>query len=56
MGNSIKVYITKIESNTKGALVLLSNTHSGFIKRLFELDILEINEGLVLFQCVIRES
>lgn len=38
MGSNIKVYISKVESTTKGPLILLSRTHYGFVKRLFELE------------------
>ena len=56
MGSSIKVYITKVENNSKGPLILLSRSHYGFVKRLFELEIPEINEGLILVQSVAREA
>ena len=56
MGSNIKVYITKVESNSKGPLILLSRNHYGFVKRLFELEIPEINEGLVLVYSVAREA
>lgn len=56
MGSSIKVYISKVENNTKGPLVLLSRTHYGFVKRLFELEIPEINEGIILIHGVAREA
>ncbi len=56
MGSNIKVYVTKVEASTKGPLILLSRTHYGFIKRLFELQIPEINEGKVLIHTVAREA
>ena len=56
MGSNIKVYITKVENNSKGPLILLSRSHYGFVKRLFELENPEINEGLVLVQSVAREA
>ena len=56
MGSTIKVYITKVDSNSKGLLILLSRTHHNFIKRLFELEIPEINEGIVLVYGVAREA
>ena len=55
MGSNIKVYISKVENNPKGPVILLSRTHYGFVKRLFELEIPEINEGLVLVYSVARE-
>ena len=56
MGSNIKVYISKVESTTKGPLILLSRTHYGFVKRLFELEIPEINEGIILVYSVAREA
>ena len=56
MGSSIKVYITKVENNSKGPLILLSRKHYGFVKRLFELEIPEINEGIILVYSVARDA
>ncbi len=56
MGSSIKVYITKVDSNTKGPVILLSRKHYGFVKRLFELEIPEINDGIILVYSVAREA
>jgi len=56
MGSNIRVYVTKIENNTKGPLILLSRKHYGFVKRLFELEIPEFQDGtLVMYSCV-REA
>ena len=55
MGSNIKVYINKVDINNKGALILLTRKHYGFVKRLFELEIPEINEGIVLIYSVARE-
>ena len=55
MGTSIKVYITKIESTTKGPLILLSRKHYGFVKRLFESEIPELADGTIELYSVIRE-
>lgn len=56
MGSNIKVYISKVDINSKGALILLSRKHYGFIKRLFELEIPEINDGTVLIYSVARDA
>ena len=56
MGSSIKVYITKVENDSKGPLILLSRKHFGFVKRLFELEIPEINEGIILVYSVARDA
>ncbi len=56
MGSSIKVYITKAQNDSKGPLILLSRNHFGFVKRLFELEIPEINEGIILVYSVARDA
>lgn len=56
MGSTIKVYISKVETSGKGSLILLSRSHYGFVKRLFELEIPEINEGIILVYSVAREA
>lgn len=56
MGTNIKVYITKVENNSKGPIILLSRNHYGFVKRLFELEIPEINEGIILIYSVARDA
>ncbi|MEG1900548.1 MAG: transcription termination factor NusA [Bacilli bacterium] len=56
MGSSIKVYVSKVEASPKGMLILLSRNHYGFIKRLFELEIPEINDGSIMVYSVAREA
>ncbi len=56
MGSNIKVYITKIESNTKGPVILLSRKNYGFVKRLFEHEIPELANGTIILQQVVREA
>ena len=56
MGSNLKVYITKVESGSKGPVILLSRKHYGFVKRLFELEIPEINEGIIFVYSVAREA
>lgn len=56
MSNSLKVYITKVENTPKGPKVLLSRTHFGFVKRLFELEIPELHDGLITLVGVAREA
>jgi N utilization substance protein A len=55
MSSNIKVYVSKIEKNTKGPLILLSRKHHGFVKRLLELEIPELNDGSVILYRVARE-
>ncbi len=55
MGSQIKVYVSKVDNNGKSLLVLLSRAHYGFVKRLFELEIPEINDGTVMIYSVARD-
>jgi len=56
MGDSIKVYITKIESTPKGPLILVSRKNYGFVKRLFEHEIPEFSDGTLELRGVAREA
>lgn len=56
MGTSIKVYITKVESATKGPLILLSRKHYGFVRRLFETEIPELVDGTIQLYACVREA
>lgn len=56
MGSQIKVYVTKVDNNGKSLLVLLSRSHYGFVKRLFELEIPELSDGSVLLYSVARDA
>ncbi|GGF97096.1 transcription termination factor NusA [Paenibacillus aceti] len=55
-GDRIKAYITKVENTTKGPQILLSRTHPGLLKRLFELEVPEIFDGVVEIRSVAREA
>lgn len=55
MGSQIKVYVSKVDNNGKNMLILLSRTHYGFVKRLFESEIPEINDGTVMIYSVARD-
>ena len=56
MGSQIRVYVSKVDNTGKNLLVLLSRSHYGFVKRLFELEIPEINDGTVILYSVAREA
>ena len=56
MGSQIKVYVSKVDNNGKNLLILLSRVHFGFVKRLFELEIPEINDGTVMIYSVARDA
>ncbi len=55
-GDRIKVYISKVERTTKGPQILLSRTHPGLLKRLFELEVPEIYDGVVEIKAIAREA
>lgn len=52
----IKAYITKVENTTKGPQIMVSRTHPGLLKRLFELEVPEIYDGVVDILSVAREA
>jgi len=52
----IKVLVTEVKKETKGPLVTLSRVHPGLVRRLFELEVPEIQEGVVTIQNIIREA
>ncbi|MBE6638600.1 MAG: transcription termination/antitermination protein NusA [Ruminococcaceae bacterium] len=56
VGDHIKVFITEVRKETKGPLVTLSRTHSHFVKRLFELEVPEITDGVVVIKGITREA
>ena len=56
MGSTIKVYVTKVSSNSKGTIILLSRKHYNFVKRLFELEIPELADGSVMIYGVARDA
>lgn len=51
----IKVYITEVKNTPKGPRILVSRTHPGFVKRLFEAEVSEIREGIVEIKSIARE-
>jgi len=55
-GDRVKVYITKVEKTTKGPQIFVSRTHPGLLKRLFELEVPEIFDGVVEIKSVAREA
>ena len=56
MGSNIRVYVTKIENNTKGPLILLSRKHYGFVRRLCELEIPELQDGTIIMHACVRDA
>lgn len=54
--DSIKCYILEVRKTTKGPQIILSRTHPGLLKRLFELEVPEIYSGVVELKSVVREA
>lgn len=54
-GMRIKVFIVEVRKTPKGPQVLISRTHPGLLKRLFELEVPEIHDGIVEIKAVSRE-
>jgi transcription termination/antitermination protein NusA len=52
----IKVYITKVERTSRGPQVFVSRTHPGLLRRLFEVEVPEIFEGIVDIKSIAREA
>jgi N utilization substance protein A len=52
----IKTFVVEVKKTTKGPQILLSRTHPGLIKRLFELEVPEIHDGIVEIKAVAREA
>lgn len=55
-GDQIRLYVVDVLSNTKGAQINVSRTDPGYLKRLFEEEITEIYEGVVLIKDIAREA
>lgn len=55
-GKRIKVYVIEVRKSTRGPQVLISRTHPGLVKRLFELEVPEIADGTVEIMSVAREA
>ena len=57
VNDKIKAYVLEVQKNSKGVpQMLISRTHPGFVKRLFELEIPEIYEGLIEIKNIVREA
>ncbi|MCL2227930.1 MAG: transcription termination factor NusA [Oscillospiraceae bacterium] len=55
-GDRIKVYVIEVRKSTRGPQILISRTHPGLVKRLFELEVPEIFEGIVEVRSIAREA
>lgn len=56
VGDKIKVFIQEVNKELRGPLVTLSRVHPGLVRRMFELEIPEIAEGIVVIKGIAREA
>ncbi len=54
-GERIKAFIVEVKKTSKGPQIVVSRTHPGLLKRLFELEVPEIQDGIVEIKSVARE-
>ncbi|MDI3269699.1 MAG: transcription termination factor NusA, partial [Bacillota bacterium] len=55
-GQRVKVYLVEVKMSTRGPQILASRSHPGLLKRLFELEVPEIQQGVVEIKAVAREA
>lgn len=55
-GQRIKVYVVEVRKGSRGPQVMISRTHPGLVKRLFELEVPEIHDGIVEVKSIAREA
>ncbi len=55
-GMRLRVYVVEVRRSTRGPQVLISRTHPGLVKRLFELEVPEIYDGTVEVKSIAREA
>lgn len=56
VGDTVMVFIQEVNKENRGPLVTISRVHPGLVRRLFELEIPEIADGIVLVKGVAREA
>lgn len=56
VNDRIKAYIVDVRKSTKGPQIFLSRTHPGFVEKLFELEVPEIEDGTVEIKSIAREA
>lgn len=55
-GQRVKIYILDVRKTTKGPVITVSRTHPGLVKRLFELEVPEVYDGVVEIKAIAREA
>lgn len=55
VGDIIKVYVKKLRVTQRGTQVVVSRSHQGFVRRLFENEVPEIKSGIITIKKIVRE-
>ncbi len=55
-GERVKAYVVEVRQGTRGPQIVVSRTHPGLLKRLFELEVPEVYEGIVELKAIAREA
>ena len=55
-GDHIKIYVVEVKQTVKGPQILISRTHPGLVRRLFEIEVPEIHDGIVEVKSIAREA
>jgi N utilization substance protein A len=56
IGQNVKAYVLEVRRTPRGPALFVSRTHKGFLKRLFELEVPEIHNGIVEIRAIAREA
>ena len=56
IGQNVKAFVLEVRRGPKGPTLMVSRTHKGFLKRLFELEVPEIHNGTVEIRAIAREA
>ncbi|MEI6856381.1 transcription termination factor NusA [Psychrilyobacter sp.] len=56
VGDRLKVYVSEVEKTNKYPKIIISRKHDDFLRKLFELEIPEIEEGIIVLKAVVREA
>ncbi|HEX9550675.1 MAG TPA: transcription termination factor NusA [Candidatus Limnocylindrales bacterium] len=56
IGQNVKAFVLEVRRGPKGPMLMVSRTHKGFLKRLFELEVPEIHSGTVEVRAIAREA
>lgn len=55
-GDKLKLYIVEVKKTSKGPQIVISRTHPGLVKRLFEMEVPEIYQGIIEIKSIAREA